>query len=117
MMSDYGYGDDMDYDVDPVDFQMYGYGGFGYHTSQVAKDEPKSLCALAAEAGDLARVRSLSKGPKSAEGKAKVLNHGRRWTEVDYRASGFTKEYEWYNFCLLLLLHLRACECREITST
>ena len=28
----------------------------------------------------------------------KLANASRRWTEVDYRASGFTKEYTWHDF-------------------
>ena len=30
---------------DPIHFQMYGYGGFGYDTSHVPKDEPDTLRA------------------------------------------------------------------------
>ena len=34
---------------------------------------------------------------KTSDRKLEVINHARRWTEVDYKASGFTKEYEWYS--------------------
>jgi len=81
---------------DPVDFQMHGYGGFGYDTSDVPKDEPKPTITKKADAGDLAGVKSVvEKTP--ANKKAHVINHARRWTEVDYRMSGFTKEYEWFD--------------------
>eukprot|EP00979_Chaetoceros_neogracilis_P003566 scaffold621_cov256-Chaetoceros_neogracile.AAC.1 len=32
-----------------------------------------------------------------------TINGARRWTEIDYRASGFTKEYEWFDRTPLLI--------------
>ena len=81
---------------DPVHFQMYGYGGFGYDTSHVPKDEPEPPITKKAHNGDLAGVRAIVK-TTPANKKAQVINHARRWTEVDYRKSGFTKEYEWFD--------------------
>ena len=100
-----GYSDD-DYDYedynplqhmmdDPVHFQMYGYGGFGYDTSHVPRDEPEPPITKKAAAGDLAGVMAIV-DKTSVDQKAQVINHARRWTEVDYRMSGFTKEYEWF---------------------
>ena len=44
-MSSYYYDDDYDaYDhmtSDPVDFQTYGYGGFGYDTSHIQPNEAR----------------------------------------------------------------------------
>jgi hypothetical protein len=64
-MSYYAYDDDYDdgYDpvkhmmMDPVDFQINGYGGFGYHTSHVPADGKHSALAVAAEAGIVGRVQ------------------------------------------------------------
>ena len=82
---------------DPVDFQTYGYGGFGYDTSHVAKDEPHSELTLAAKSGNFNQVKRIVE----AEDKHSVINHARRWTEVDYRASGFTKEHVWFDITAL----------------
>ena len=102
-MSRYYGGDDYDaYDHmtnDPVDFATHGYGGFGYDTSHVPKDEPRSELTKAAMAGEFAEVKSIVEAAKavSDEEKNSVINHARRWTEVDYKMSGFTKEYEWFD--------------------
>jgi Ankyrin repeats (3 copies) len=96
-MSRYHYSDDYDpidhYYDDPVDFAMHGYGGFVYDTDHVKPDDATPHIVVAAGNGRLEQVRSLietSSNPKL------VLNASRRWTEVDYRMSGFTKEYEWH---------------------
>ena len=100
--------DDGEYDVvahmtdDPVDFYTNGYGGFGYDTSHVAGPEPHSELYRASAAGDLAKVQSIV-SETSPSLKLQVLNHARKWTEVDYRASGFTKEYEWFDLTPLLV--------------
>mmetsp|Transcript_7813 Transcript_7813/g.11472 ORF Transcript_7813/g.11472 Transcript_7813/m.11472 type:complete len:207 (+) Transcript_7813:90-710(+) len=80
---------------DPVDFAMNGYGGFGYDTSHVQSDEPISELVSCCKQGNLNEVkRVVDSFPE--EMKAELINKGHRWTEVDYRMSGFTKEYEWY---------------------
>lgn len=104
---DFMYGDDYDpveqMARDPVAFQMYGYGGFGYDTSHVRPDEARQELTERAEAGDVDSVRRLVEqaAAVSDEKKNTVLNYARRWTEVDYRASGFTKEYEWFDLTAL----------------
>jgi hypothetical protein len=85
---------------DPEDFQMNGYGGFGYDTSHVKSDGNHSALALAAKNGNLGAVQSLVLQSLS---RRVLLNQARRWTEVDYRASGFTKEYEWFDLTPLAL--------------
>ena len=101
---DYDY-DDYDYDPwdhmtnDPVDFAMHGYGGFGYDTSHIQQDEKQSEMCIAASKGDLNTVKQLvnTAAAISDDEKHKVINYALRWTEVDYRMSGFTKEYEWFD--------------------
>ena len=71
-MSDYDYDDDYEYDPwnhmvnDPVDFQMNGYGGFGYDTSHVKSDGNHSALARAAKDGNLGAVQSLVRGCSSS---------------------------------------------------
>ena len=67
-----------------------GYGGFGYDTSHVKKDDKVPAVVTAAQKGDLAKVRQLVKADIG------VLNATQRWTEVDFKGSGFTKEWEWH---------------------
>lgn len=77
---------------------MYGYGGFGYETSHVKKDEPPSELCTHAQVGRLAEMKIIVEAAKavSEDKKNCVINHARRLTEIDYRMSGFTKEFEWY---------------------
>jgi len=96
--------DDYDYDdyqggVDAMTFQISGYGGFGYDTSDVTPNDPHSAVFLAAQEGNLDRVRCHIEGGARNDTKERLelLNGARRWTEVDYRMSGFTKEYEWFD--------------------
>lgn len=94
------YDSDGDYDAfghmsgDPLDFYTNGYGGFGYDTSHVPKDDQKAEITKKIEEGNLNAVKRIV---QAATEKDKVINTARRWTEVDYRASGFTKEYEWFD--------------------
>jgi hypothetical protein len=146
---DYDNGCDYDYEPDysSLDFQMNGYGGFGYDTNHVPADDPVPSIVNAARAGLFEQVKQLVEDasvpgcplcdkktnlltcgkckamsycgkehqkmhwkqhkkvcsnaknehvlPKDA-GKRRVLNASQRWTEVDYKMSGFTKEYEWH---------------------
>ena len=66
-----------------------GYGGFGYDTSHVKKDDKVPAVVTAAQKGDLAKVRQLVKAD------IRVLSATQRWTEVDFKGSGFTKEWQW----------------------
>ncbi len=104
------YDDDYDYDYDdydvidhmtndPIDFQIYGYGGFGYDTSHIAPDEERSEMCISASKGDLHTVMDIVEQAAaiSDEDQRRVINYARRWTEVDYRASGFTKEWTWFD--------------------
>jgi len=88
---------------DPVGFQMHGYGGFGYDTSHVRPDEVPPELTRSAKEGDVASARMIVEkaAAVSDEKKNAVVNHARRWTEVDYRMSGFTKEYEWFDLTAL----------------
>ena len=45
--------DDYVPDFGSLEFQMYGYGGFGYDTSHVPKDDPDPAIVSAARRGDL----------------------------------------------------------------
>ncbi|KAL3940289.1 MAG: hypothetical protein SGBAC_005150 [Bacillariaceae sp.] len=96
------YDDHGDYDAyahmtsDPVDYAVYGYGGFGCDTSHVAAPEDHSHMYKLAEKGDLKGIADLVEEAQDLDERAKLVNHARKWTEVDYRASGFTKEHEWF---------------------
>jgi hypothetical protein len=61
----------------PVDFYTRGYGGFGYDTSHVKKDEPRSELFNQASAGNLSEVKRIVEGAEnvSEEEKSKVINH------------------------------------------
>ena len=72
-----------------------GYGGFGYDTSHVKKDDIIPTIVTAAQRGDLAAVRRL------VNADIRQLNATQRWTEVDFKASGFTKEWEWHGLAPL----------------
>lgn len=62
-MNAYFYGEDYDASShmmnDPVDFQTYGYGGFGYDTSHVPQNEPKSELEYAAGSGNIFAVKRI----------------------------------------------------------
>ena len=70
------YSDDDEYDPmrhmmeDPVDFQMHGYGGFGYDTSHVRPDEPLSALVKKVTYDDLEGVKRVvsPKGHEEKEG-------------------------------------------------
>lgn len=101
-MDDY-YNDYFDIDdylggVDEVTFQMHGYGGFGCDTLDVKPNEKESKMVIAARKGDLLAIEKILEKEKDEAKRRGLLNHARRWTEVDYRMSGFTKEYEWFDF-------------------
>lgn len=51
------------------------------------------------EEGNSQAVQALvaSAAGVSQAKKNKIINYARRWTEVDYRMSGFTQEYEWFD--------------------
>jgi len=83
--------------VDDITFQMYGYGGFGYDTSHVKPNEKESTFVKAARSGDVRKMRSLLDEVHDEGQRRALLNQARRWTEVDYKMSGFTKEYEWFD--------------------
>jgi len=102
---DYAY--DSDYDAmehmmnDPVGFQTYGYGGFGFDTSNVPPDDPTPPLVCACLDGDINLVKSMLESCSDKD-KPELTNKARRWTEVDYKASGFTKEFEWYGLTPLI---------------
>ena len=79
---------------------MFGYGGFGYDASHVPRDDPTPPIVVEAGKGNLTKVKFLVEGtpekPLDATQKRCILNVSKRWTEVDYKASGFTKEWEWH---------------------
>ena len=56
-----------------------GYGGFGYDTSHVKKDDKIPTIVTAAQRGDLAAVRRL------VNADIRQLHATQRWTEVDSR--------------------------------
>lgn len=131
------------YDPSSVEFQIYGYGGFGYDTSHVKPDDVQPEIVQAAKNGDLGRLmrvverarahpelvapdayhgpqrggRWAKKRARRAAGAATKAGTGgqltpeallrctvhatRRWTEVDYKMSGFTKEWEWHDLTAL----------------
>jgi hypothetical protein len=88
----YGFGDPAS-----LGFQEHGYGGFGYSTSHVKADDPQPDVVEYSARGDLQNIKDLVKDTTSAKERRLVLNASRRWTEVDFKASGFTKEYEWHD--------------------
>merc|ERR1719375_837223 len=44
---------------DEIDFQMYGYGGFGYDTSHIKPDSAQPAIVTASGHGNLEELRSL----------------------------------------------------------
>jgi hypothetical protein len=46
----------------------------------------------------------------SEEEKNKVINHARKWTEVDYKMSGFAKTWEWFDITPLAVAALKGHE-------
>lgn len=82
---------------------MYGYGGFGYDTSHVKKDDPHSEFYMLCAGGNLDRVKAMLSRETTTAKKLQLINSARRWTEVDYKASGFTKEWEWFDRTPLLI--------------
>lgn len=116
-MSDYD--DDYDYDYeydpyehmanDPLSFYTHGYGGFGYDTSHVPPDEDTPDITKRVEEGNLAAVKNIVEAASTDSEKKKhvTINYARRWTEVDYRMSGFTKEYEWFDLTPLATAALK----------
>lgn len=89
----------MDYGgVDEVAFQMYGYGGFGYNTSsRVKPDQKESIIVTAARQNHLNAIVQVLEREKDDTKRRILLNGAKRWTEVDYKMSGFTNEYEWFD--------------------
>ena len=110
------YGDYDDYDPvdhmvnDPVGFQIHGYGGFGYDTSHIKADQEHSELYHASSAGNLTKVHELTSKSQTREENLKLVNHARKWTEVEYRMSGFTKEFEWYDRTPLMVAVLKGHE-------
>jgi hypothetical protein len=72
-----------------------GFGGFGYDTSHVKPDEQESGVVKAARVGDASQIQLILDQENDQDKRRTLINGARRWTEVDYRMSGFTKEYEW----------------------
>ena len=94
---------------DPLSFYTFGYGGFGYDTSHVPPNEETPVITKRVEDGNLAAVQNIVQAASADSEKAKhvTLNYARRWTEVDYRLSGFTKEYEWFDLTPLATAALK----------
>ncbi|KAL7548726.1 hypothetical protein ACHAWF_011990 [Thalassiosira exigua] len=63
---------------------MYGYGGFGYDTSHVPRDEAKSELTQEVERGNLAAVRQIVEDAASK-------------SEEEKQMSGFVNEHEWFD--------------------
>lgn len=102
---------------------MHGYGGFGYDMFGVPKDDPEPAIVLAAARGDLAGVEKIVEEAWDADSSKQeqgstvattspqqdaarrvrlAVNKTKRWTEVDhFKASGFTKEWEWHGLTAL----------------
>jgi len=80
-----------DFDFD----QIGGYGGFGYDTSHVPPDEREPEIVRLAHAGFLTQIKELVDKIKIEKDRRLLFNASKRWTEVDYKMSGFTKEHEW----------------------
>ena len=82
-MDDY-YDDHGGYDVvehmtsDPVDFYTYGYGGFGYDTSQVKPNEKDPPVIQAAKKGDLEQIQMLVASAEDAATKTRLIHATRR---------------------------------------
>ena len=77
--------------------QRYGYGGFGYDTSHVKSDCQHSEFYRVCEQGNLKKAKSMLAKETTIAKRLTTINGARRWTEIDYKASGFTKEYEWFD--------------------
>jgi len=90
-------------DSDSDDEYDFDYDEFGWMMSEalVAPDDPKSWIERTAEKGDAdglkAIIRGLKKGSGGAEKLRVSINTSQRWTEVDYKMGGYTKEWEWHN--------------------
>lgn len=55
------------------------------------------------EQGNLEKAKSILAKQTTVAKRLETINGARRWTEIDYRASGFTKEYEWFDRTPLLI--------------
>lgn len=91
------YYDDYYGGVDEVTFQMHGYGGFGYDTSGVKPDQKESILVTAARNGNLHLIQHALQKESDPLKRLVLLNGARRWTEVDYKMSGFSQEHEWFD--------------------
>ena len=90
-------------DPSSLEFQLQGYGGFGYDTTHLKKDDKVPKIVKAAGDGDIGAIKNLVKeASKNGDKEVRLLvNMTQRWTEVDYKMSGFTKEYEWHGLTAL----------------
>jgi len=117
----FDYEDYEDYDSDDLEaympepgsleFQLYGYGGFGYNTDHVPKDDDVPDIVRYAKTGNIEGVKAQISMVRKKARKAKkeqrnkkldkglrfLINSSQRWTECDYKMSGFVKTWEWHN--------------------
>ena len=83
MTSDYDdyYDDDYEYDPyshmtnDPLDYYTHGYGGFGYDTSHVKKDESRTELFKHASGGNFSEVKRIVEAARGQIRKRKEYGH------------------------------------------
>ena len=57
--------------------------------------QPQIMSAVTS--GNLSKVRDMIEAETCEKKRRVLVNASRRWTECDYRASGFVKEHEWHD--------------------
>ncbi len=99
-----------------LDSQLHGStSGFsGYDRNPSRPDDPQPEIVLAAQCGDLFMVKSIVESANDDEGRRKLVNASRRWTEVDHKTSNALNEYEWHDETALLAAV--AADCSEIVE-
>jgi hypothetical protein len=84
-------------DFSSPSFQTLGYGGYGYNTDLVDSDDEEPEIVRASKMGYLEVVQRELAGSNNAKTLRQRVNQTKKWTECDYRMSGFVKTYRWHD--------------------
>ena len=84
-------------DFSSPSFQTLGYGGYGYNTDLVESDDEEPEIVRASKMGYLEVVQRELAGSNNAETLRQRVNQTKKWTECDYKMSGFVNTYRWHD--------------------
>ena len=84
-------------DFSSPSFQTLGYGGYGYNTDMVDSDDEEPEIVRASKMGYLEVVQRELAGSNNAKTLRQRVNQTKKWTECDYKMSGFVKTYRWHD--------------------